>query len=98
MLNRSTNVIPEGVDVRRDGVQLNAVNLSPLCEVGRVVDPLRSRQYLLASHEHVVAVGVLAVVGVGHGVERPHGQRELVQDEEVGIVLRPERRFFLVQF
>ena len=27
------------------------------------------------------------VVGVGHGVERPHGERELVEDVEVGVVL-----------
>ena len=34
---------------------------------------------------------LLHIVGVGHGVEGPHGERELVQDEEVCVVLCPDQ-------
>jgi hypothetical protein len=58
-----------------------------LNEVLRVVDSLSTGQNLLAAHEHVVGVGIFGVVRVGHGVEGPDGQRELVQDVEVSVIL-----------
>ncbi len=51
------------------------------------MDSLSTGQDLLPTHEHVVRVRPLRIVRVGHGVERPHGQGELVQDVEVCVVL-----------
>lgn len=65
----------------------DSVVLGPLLQEGRVVDPLCPGQDLLPPHEHVVGVGPLGVVGVGHGVERADGQGELVKDVEIGVVL-----------
>ena len=70
--------VPEAVDVSRDGGDINPVMFCTLSEILRVEDPLSSGQNLLAPHEHVVAVAVLHVRGVWHGVERPDRQGELV--------------------
>ncbi len=39
------------------------------------MDTLRARDNLLPADEHVVRVGVVGVVGAGHGVEGAHRRR-----------------------
>ncbi|KAH3666816.1 hypothetical protein OGAPHI_003265 [Ogataea philodendri] len=73
-------------------IELNALTLASwslriLSSVYEVVNTLGSRQNLLATHEEVVRVRVVAVFRVWHRVERSDSQRELVQDVEVGVVL-----------
>ena len=46
----------------------------------------------LPTHEHVVAVGVFGIMRVRHSVERTHGQGELVQNVEVGLVFVLKRK------
>ena len=79
--------VAERINVRGNCLQLHAVMVGPLDQKVGVVDSLRPGEDLLAAHKHVVRVGVLDVVGVGHRVEGTHGQREFVKDKEVGVVL-----------
>lgn len=48
---------------------------------------LSTREDLFPSHEEIVRVGKLGVLGVGHGVERSDGEGELVEDVVVGPIL-----------
>eukprot|EP00227_Mantoniella_beaufortii_P016598 CAMPEP_0197580592 /NCGR_PEP_ID=MMETSP1326-20131121/4344_1 /TAXON_ID=1155430 /ORGANISM="Genus nov. species nov., Strain RCC2288" /LENGTH=559 /DNA_ID=CAMNT_0043144371 /DNA_START=127 /DNA_END=1808 /DNA_ORIENTATION=- len=80
--------ILERVDVRGDGLNLNAALQRALGQQLHVVDALGAADDLLAADEDVEAVGVLGVVGGRHGVERPGAQRVPVQDVEVRVVLR----------
>merc|ERR1719397_1045894 len=50
----------------------------------------------LTAHEHVVAVAVPGICRVWHGIEGSDRKRELVKDEEVGIILgfhQPAQQF-----
>ena len=50
------------------------------------MNPLSTREDLLASHEHVIRVGPLVIVGVGHRVEWADCKWELVENVEVSVV------------
>lgn len=58
-----------------------------LDEIFWIVNSLGAGHDLLAAHEQIVGVGIFGVVGIGHRVERPDGEREFVQHVEVGVVL-----------
>mmetsp|Transcript_5902 Transcript_5902/g.24712 ORF Transcript_5902/g.24712 Transcript_5902/m.24712 type:complete len:316 (+) Transcript_5902:337-1284(+) len=93
----------EGIGVGLDRVGVRASVAGAVVAVGDavdkefvVVDALRSRDDLLAAHEHVERVGqvlggrtggIAVRRGVGHRVEGADRQRVLVHDEEVGAVL-----------
>ena len=87
----------EGLEVSLQRVERDAVSLGTLREKLGVMDTLGSRDNFLSTDEDIEGVGELlsvslgndryGVLGVGHGVERTDGQRELVQDVEVGVVL-----------
>lgn len=83
------SAVLESIDVvlqaKRLGV--NLMSSHSLLEEGGVVDSLGARENLLSSHEEIVRVGVVGVLGVGHGVEGSNGQRELVENVEIGVVL-----------
>jgi hypothetical protein len=57
----------------------------------RVVDTLGAGTDFLAAHEEVVGVGELGVVWRGHCVCGTDGERELVEDVEVGAVLLEDK-------
>lgn len=79
---------------RLDG---NAAGLGALGEELGVVDSLGARHDFLSANEDIVGVGELlamegsregyGVLRVGHRVEGADGERELVEDVEVGVVL-----------
>lgn len=64
----------------------NFMMLGTFYEIIWVVDTLSARQNFLASHKHVIRVGIFGVVGVGHRVERPDREWELVQDVKISVV------------
>mmetsp|Transcript_106783 Transcript_106783/g.300585 ORF Transcript_106783/g.300585 Transcript_106783/m.300585 type:complete len:749 (-) Transcript_106783:198-2444(-) len=77
----------EGIDVRLDGAQRDALGLDPLGQHLRVVDPLRARRDLLAPQEDVVGVRPARIHGVRHRVEGANVLRKLVDDVELLAVL-----------
>mmetsp|Transcript_4 Transcript_4/g.11 ORF Transcript_4/g.11 Transcript_4/m.11 type:complete len:469 (-) Transcript_4:259-1665(-) len=77
----------EGLDVGLNGADVHALGLGPLRKQGRVVDPLRARDDLLPTDEHVVRVGVPGVVRRRHRVKRPGRERVAVQNVKVRLVL-----------
>jgi len=77
----------EGVEVGFDGGEFDFVGLGLGLQHLRVVHSLRSRANLLTANEHIVAVGVSLVLGVGHGVEGTDGGGVLVQNKKVRVVL-----------
>ena len=89
--------VREGLDVALQRVDGDAVGLRALHQQLGVVDTLCAGHHLLAADEDIEGVGELlrlrhthrhyGVVRVGHGVEGAHGERELVEDVEVGVVL-----------
>ncbi len=52
----------------------------------RVVDTLSTGQDLLASHEHIIWVGISWIGRIRHRVEWTHCEWILVQDVEVGVI------------
>jgi hypothetical protein len=84
-MRRSTEV--ERINVTLHTRRLDTALLHPLDQEFRIMDTLRPRQDLFPSHEEIVRVGQGRVRGVGHGVERSDGERELVEDVVVGAVL-----------
>jgi hypothetical protein len=79
----------ERVEITLHRGRVDPGHLHPLHEEVRVVDTLRAGEDLLAAHEEIVRVGQGRVDRVGHGVERSDGERELVEDEVVGVVFFP---------
>jgi len=77
----------EGINVVLDCSGIDIMSLATLDQKVGVVDTLSSRQDLLTTHEEIVRVRVLGVLGVGHSVEGTDLERELVQHEEVSVVL-----------
>ena len=53
--------ILEGIDVGLDGVNGDSVGAGALAQKVGIVDSLSARQYLLSTHEHVIAVAVSAM-------------------------------------
>jgi hypothetical protein len=84
-MGRSTEV--ERINVTLHTSRLDSTLLHPLDQEFRIVDSLRTGQDLFTSHEEIIRVGQGRVGSVGHGVERPDGERELVEDVVVGAVL-----------
>merc|ERR1719336_1282932 len=78
--------ISERIDVRGNGVKSHTVQLCPLNQELRIVNPLSSGKDFFSTHEHVVAVAVPCICGVWHCIEGSHRKRELVEDEEVSVV------------
>lgn len=78
---------PESIHVALHIVGVDAHGAHPLLQHGSIVQPLGTRENLLAAHEEVVRVGEQGVVGVGHGVEGSEGEGELVDDVVIGVVL-----------
>merc|ERR1719387_1387995 len=77
----------EGLDVGLNGADVHALGLGPLRKQGRIVDPLRARDDLLPTDEHVVRVGVPGVIRRRHRVKRPGRERVAVQNVKVRLVL-----------
>mmetsp|Transcript_9067 Transcript_9067/g.16351 ORF Transcript_9067/g.16351 Transcript_9067/m.16351 type:complete len:204 (-) Transcript_9067:1255-1866(-) len=77
----------EGVDIGLDGVEGDVPPGGALCEQLGFVDALRARDDLLAADEDVEGVGVIVVVGAGHGVERADGEGVAVEEVKVGAIL-----------
>mmetsp|Transcript_16109 Transcript_16109/g.40392 ORF Transcript_16109/g.40392 Transcript_16109/m.40392 type:complete len:599 (+) Transcript_16109:180-1976(+) len=77
----------ERVDVGLDAVERDSPPGGALREKLGVVDTLRARDDLLTADEDVKGVGVVVVVGAGHGVEGADGQGVAVQEVKVGLVL-----------
>ncbi len=55
------------------------MHLGPFGQKFRFVDPLCAGQDLLSTHKHVVRVGPLGVVGIGHRVKGTDGEGKLVE-------------------
>lgn len=91
------SAVREGLEISLQRVERDAMGLGTLREELGVMDTLGSRDDFLSTDEDIEGVGELlpmsharngnGVLGVGHGVEGTDGQRELVQDVEVGVVL-----------
>lgn len=89
--------VREGLEVAVQRLEGDAAGLGSLREELGVVDSLGAGDDLLAANEDIVGVGELlamrregrgdGVLRVGHRVEGADGERELVQDVEVGVVL-----------
>lgn len=65
----------------------NFMMLGTFHQIIWVVNSLSARQNFLASHKHIIRIGIFGVVGIWHGVERSDSERELVQHVKVSIVL-----------
>lgn len=79
--------VAEPIEVVPHGLRVETSLAHALLEQLRVVNTLAARKDLLAANEEVVRVRELVVGRVAHGVERPGGRRELVQDVVVRVVL-----------
>ena len=89
--------VREGLEVGVQRLDGNAAGLGALGEELGVVDSLGARHDFLSANEDIVGVGELlamegsrgsyGVLRVGHRVEGADGERELVEDVEVGVVL-----------
>ncbi|BAS76909.1 Os02g0139650, partial [Oryza sativa Japonica Group] len=77
--------VPERVDVGGDAADVDPPLLRLSCQDLRDVHPLRSRDDLLTSDEHVEGVAVAWVVGAGHGVEWPHRRRVPAEHVEISV-------------
>ena len=89
--------VREGLEIAVQRLDGDTAGLGSLSEEVGIVDSLGSRDDFLSANEDIVGVGELlevenrarhyGVLRVGHRVEGTNGERELVEDVEVGVVL-----------